>query len=202
VIETGDVVDDLAARILRMPTGPDVPVTWFLDIDGVLNVIGRAPHSPQDWPRFIRKAVHNSDWMAWPFCYSPDLMDLINLLVFRRLIQVRWLTTWEHDAYKAVAPQLGLHVGHILGGIDHGRAEAGWWKLRVVQQFREGKQGPFVWTEDEIKEHLQARVMVNSLPSLSGRVVACDETRGLTPAQFARILDYLDDCYASSVRTS
>jgi hypothetical protein len=169
---------------------------------GVLNVIGRAPHSPGDWPRYNRKAVHDGDWMAWPFCYSPDLMDLINLLVFLNHVQIRWLTTWEQDAYKSVAPQLGLRVGQLLGGIDCGAAEIGWWKLRVIQEHNAAVRGPFIWTEDEIKQNMHARLFVNALPDEAALIVMCDERKGLMPADVGSILDFLERRSTSSVWTS
>ena len=48
-------LDTLHAAILALPPGP--LVTWFLDVDGVLNLQDGEPAPPRDWPAYRRAVV-------------------------------------------------------------------------------------------------------------------------------------------------
>lgn len=188
---------DLMRRIEGMSV-THVPVTWFLDVDGVLNVIGKRPAGPADWLRFERGPVMNSDGRAWPFTWSPDLMACINLLVERKIVVVRWLTTWEWDAPRYVAPALGLDVGQWVGGADDDPWASTWWKLRAVETFMDDELGPFIWTDDDINGDLKARQFVDFLPIERGLAIAPESSRGLTPAHMEQIITLLEVWSAST----
>lgn len=184
--------DELKARINRLSV-TDVPVPWFLDVDGVLNVIGPRPCAFDDWLHFERGPVGNGEGLVWPFVWAPDLMDCINLLVERKLISIRWLTTWEYDAPKYVAPALGLKVGGWVAETDDIPFLVGWWKLRGIKNHMNDDPGPFIWTDDEIYQHFDARQFVDFLPPEQGLVLMPSDLRGLTPAHLDTIITWLGE---------
>ena len=76
---------------------------WFLDIDGVVNAL--ADGIP---PSGTRRTTAITMGRGWRIVYSPEVIDFINLVNREGFAEVRWLTTWEQDAHRELAPKVGL----------------------------------------------------------------------------------------------
>lgn len=179
--------EQLLSRITALPPR-GVPVPWLLDVDGVLNA-GRAARF---WGTSKTGAVPSDGW-RYPMTWAPDLIRIINQLVRYQQVSVRWLTTWEHEAPKQVAPMMGLEVGDWVAGVDEGQAT--WWKLDVIKGHVVDEPGPFIWTDDEISSELPARQFVEFLPIDEALVVSPDFHDGLTPAHMDRLVSALEECW-------
>ncbi len=186
-----EVVAELVERV-KTATAPAEAVPWFMDIDGVLNVIGKPPTG--GWGHYERTAVMTSSGYAFTVCWAPVLVRILNELSERGFISVRWLTTWEHDAHTHFAPALGLKLGQWVAGEDQG-FERSWWKLRVIREhIAETQEDPglFIWSDDEITDDLQARQETDFLPPERALIIACDPVRGLTPTHLHAVLDAIE----------
>lgn len=185
-------VDDLKRRI-RALSVTDVPVLpWFLDVDGVLNVIGPRPAGANDWPRYLRGPVGNGEGLVWPFVWSPDLVECINLLSAGGHVSIRWLTTWEYDAPRYVAPALGLRVGAWVAASDDMPYLRTWWKLRAIRDHLHDEPGPFIWTDDEIFDNHEARQVVDMELAERALVLQPSAKKGLTPGMISLIIDFIE----------
>ena len=91
----------------RRPHRPDrarpmsIPI-WFLDIDGVVNALARPA------PIGYQITTANTMGRGWRIAYSREVVDFINRVNREGLAEVRWLTTWEQDAHRELAPTVGL----------------------------------------------------------------------------------------------
>jgi hypothetical protein len=183
--------EELIARI-RDARRPVPPVPWFMDLDGVLNVIGSVPSD--DWGSYEQIEVLGDQDTAVPVIYASMLVRCLNEMVNRRLVEVTWLTTWERRAPLRFAPAVGLQLGDQVVEDPTG-ISAFWWKFAAVlkRQVVPGDPGwsPFVWTDDQITSDDQARDLLQ-LPSEHAVVISPDETRGLTPNHLAAVLDAID----------
>ncbi len=113
---------------------------WFLDIDGVINAL----ESDHD-DRFVSTTAWTQD-IEWPIRYRPSVVDFINEVHRAGLVEIRWLTTWEHDAGKSLAPAVGLDDFNAYLMTDN----ALWWKADIVAQSMRKEGRPIIWTDDEI----------------------------------------------------
>ncbi len=172
---------------------PPVPVPWFLDVDGVLNL----GHARSDrWPDYASGHVQSRTprtvtFFTWP----PLLVQVINVMAARGLVRIRWLTSWEFEAPGLVAPMMGLQVGSWVAGEN--REDEGFaWKLRVVQEHMADDDGFFIWTDDDIDRDRPARQMTDFLPDVRALVMCPDAQHGLTPADMHRILSAIETCCA------
>lgn len=186
-------VEAFRRRIVALP-GVGIPVTWFLDIDGVINIIGTRPRG--GWPRYANTYIPQGvDGLAWPVCYAPALIDLLNLLAQRRIVSFRWLTTWEHDAPKVFAPAVGLTIGRWVAAEDDG-SRPGWWKLNAIIDHVGEDSDMFIWTDDDMRDprvvKLAERQVIDMLPHRA-MTICPDARRGLTPEQFDVILTAIEE---------
>jgi hypothetical protein len=175
-----------------MLPSPGIPVTWFLDIDGVVNIIGPRPRG--GWPRYANTVIPQGvNGLAWPVCYAPGLVELLNVLHQRKIVSFRWLTTWEYDGPKIFAPAVGLDLGSWVAAEDIG-SSATWWKLdAIVDHLAGDDSGLFIWTDDDIKHFMQARQIVDMLDPQRALVICPDERKGLTPENFTAILTAIEE---------
>ena len=185
------VGQDLLERIRRTPR-PAAPIPWFMDLDGVLNIIGRLP--TVDWQWYERVAVMTDEDIAVPVVYAPMLMECLNEMAACELIEVHWLTTWEWRAPRQFAPSVGLQVGQRVIEDPTG-ISAFWWKLAAVlkRQVLPSDPGwsPFVWTDDQIGADDDAQELMR-LSREQAVVISPDEEHGLTPDHVGEILDAID----------
>jgi hypothetical protein len=77
----------------------------LLDVDGVINFIGR----PGGNALANNKAANiaTSDKRVFRIQWSTILIDEINR--WSTVAEIRWLTTWDEDARKCLAPVLGIN---------------------------------------------------------------------------------------------
>lgn len=129
----------------------------FLDFDGVLNVIP-SPNHPH----------LNNGWVTWngleigqfSILYAPELITAINEL--NQIAEIRWLTSWEHDAPLVVAPKLGIDAFPVAGTnaadgqtdprcvTDLDNRMNRWWKMNVVAESIAQECRPVMWLDDDI----------------------------------------------------
>ena len=119
-----------------------IPI-WFLDIDGVVNAISDAI------PPGYRRTTALTMGRGWRIVYSPDVVDFINFAHRQRLAEVRWLTTWEQDAHRELAPTVGLDAFPAYD-IPDADSPSGWWKADVVALSVAEEKRPIIWTDDDL----------------------------------------------------
>jgi hypothetical protein len=181
---------------------------WLLDVDGVLNAVTSDPDGVM-W-REWKQAFAEAQGRRWPICYAPAVTERIAALHNNGQVEVRWLTTWRHDANASLRHVLDLPeltvVADASGPIaltegeasSHGAAVAsaygaasGWWKLDALRQLiaREGGERPLVWTDDELAYRTEAVAWVrtNVRESL---LISPVTSIGLTPRHLDEITEF------------
>lgn len=186
-------VDAMKRRIRALPA-MGMPITWFLDVDGVINIIGNRPRG--GWPRYANTIIPQGvNGLAWPICYAPALVELLNLLAQRRVVSFRWLTTWEHDAPRVFAPAVGLTLGRWVAAEDTGTSR-GWWKLDAIIDHIGEDSDFFIWTDDHMHDSrvvkLAERHVIDMLPERA-MAICPDSRRGLRPEEFDVILTAIEE---------
>lgn len=181
-------LDDLEARVNALPTTATAVVDWFVDIDGVLNVLGDPKGG---WDAYARANIAGIFDIPWPLCWSPRLVRMMNVLAAKKAVNFRWLTTWEHDAPARFAPAVGLEVGAWVAGEDLGDSPV-WWKLDVIVEHLRDATDLMIWTDDDIADFLHARRVVDFLHPDQAVVICPDRSKGLTPSDFALILGAIE----------
>lgn len=173
---------------------------WLLDIDGVINAVTDAPDG-RVWPRdqWIR-ATATCAGIGWPLLAARPVLDFIRRVHLHGRAEIRWHTTWQHDAYDVAAaldlPRFPIQPCPEADALQRvgGAAPSGprWWKLpaavRVVRQ--EGRA--LLWTDDDAGFQLP-----DPAPRLFGGttalVVSPRTHQGLTIRHLHRIGAFLDD---------
>lgn len=155
---------------------------WFLDIDGVVNAI--ADGIPPGYQRTTAITLGR----GWRIVYSPEVVDFINLANREGFAEVRWLTTWEQDAHRSLAPKVGLEIFPAYD-IPDDDSPSGWWKADVVAASIEEEGRPFVWTDDDLEiddvDFLRDRDQRSALP------IATVPAVGLSRDDLSRITAFL-----------
>lgn len=146
----------------------------LVDVDGVLNAVGPPDDSWPDWQR--GNAVAGG--RTWPIRWSPSVVTA--LLSWRDRADLRWLTTWGHDANAGLHTLLGLpelpvagtHADVAAGGDPDpaGSSLAGitpaapdeltghWWKFDVVRLLLTAEPGRrLVWLDDDLADSEEVR---------------------------------------------
>lgn len=134
---------------------------WLLDVDGVLNAVTREPVLSEWDDMTLTRASANG--RSWPIWYSPALIARINALVEMDRVEVRWLTTWTHDAAQHLSPVIGLD-GAEWGVVERRPPTSyRWWKLEAAQRVmdEEGVR-PLVWTDDDLRYERLAMHWLNA----------------------------------------
>lgn len=173
---------------------------FFLDIDGVVNVIpprkGVPPHLKvwEDW-RKIEVATY-------PINYSPNLIDHLNRISEKA--DIVWLTTWRKEAPKDFAPAVGLNDFKFLNhtGVEDpwgttssfgGSPENRWWKMNAVLHHIDTVGTPFIWIDDEMrsstKKYVRGIAEDCNIPNL---MFVPFDTRGIDREHIERIDSFTD----------
>ena len=155
-----------------------IPI-WFLDVDGVVNALARPA------PIGYQITTANTMGRGWRIAYSREVIDFINRVNREGLAEVRWLTTWEQDAHRELAPDVGLDAFPAYD-IPDDDSPSGWWKADVVARLdRRREARPFIWTDDDLEtedvDFLRAQTERSALP------IATDPAAGLSNDDLARI---------------
>ncbi|MFK3983878.1 hypothetical protein ACI2K4_26290 [Micromonospora sp. NPDC050397] len=176
---------------------------WLLDVDGVVNAISRRPDRSV-WPRdrwVSGTAV--SAGIEWPILAAQPVLDFIREVHERGRAEVRWHTTWQHDA---------LHLAELLGLPTFATQEApefaereqglagaapvsvgrGWWKYPAAERVVRDERRPLVWTDDdatwELRGHDNGEELARLAPTL---IVSPPAHTGLTPKHLRNIDAFL-----------
>lgn len=146
----------------------------LLDVDGVLNCSGESPwpDAKTTWPQV------RHEWGAsrCRVTTSPRIGDALLSLD----VEIRWLTTWGHDANRRISPRAGLPQRLPVAGVpvesDHGKMR---WKVDVVVDTV--KLGRFViWVDDDAERQLEDEIRSRAAGA-ELLVLRTDPQTGLTP---------------------
>lgn len=166
-----------------------VPV-WLLDIDGVLNAVGGRNVFRNKWPESLwlesEYTVHGSG--PYRVVVAQPVVDFINLVHGQGLVEVRWHTTWQHDALR-LGEWLKLPSFPVHPAPEYlATFKRGWWKLpgayRVTKENRS-----LIWTDDDIRYEIRPN---NQLYQPSNLIISPDDRYGLSPDDLDKIKTFLE----------
>jgi hypothetical protein len=116
-------------------------VRWFLDVDGTISPYGLT----EKWTGLTLYSESQRSDLAVP--YRPDIIEGIQRLRDKQVLDIVWLTTWDED-------ELAMWSRAGLGPFPSVRRKAGrgqWWKARAVRTWMHKHPfGRVVWTDDDI----------------------------------------------------
>ena len=159
-----------------------IPI-WFLDVDGVVNALAR--------PAPIGYQVTTAKTMGrgWRIAFSREVVDFINLVNREGFAEVRWLTTWEQDAHRELAPRVGLDT-FMAYDIPEDDSTSGWWKADVVALSVAEEKRPIIWTDDELEQ--EDVDFLNGSLDVASCAVSTDPNIGLSDDDRVRILGFIE----------
>lgn len=163
---------------------PDAPL-WLLDVDGVINAVcGSVP------PGYERRRVN-----GYQITWNPVVIDRMRQLHETSAVEIRWLTTWCHDAATKIAPALGLPLDCIVeGDADHKSLRDGWWKSHTAKRLSDAEPDrALIWTDDDL-DYAERNGEVDWLRDRTGPTFAYapDVRQGITPKYLARIETFIE----------
>ncbi len=147
------------------------PALILLDVDGVLNALGRPlPERPS-----YRSGRAGTGGRSYEIAWAPEVVTRLVALHTSGAAEVRWLTTWGHGANGSLRQLLAMPELDVAGTYDHLTAagepdrEAGslaavtpaardgltgrWWKFDVVASLlAEDPVRRLVWLDDDLAE--------------------------------------------------
>lgn len=148
-------------------------VRWFLDVDGTISPYGLA----EEWTGLTLYSESLCSDLAVP--YRPDIIEGIQRLRDKQIVDIVWLTTWD-EAELAIWSRAGL------GPFPSVRRKAGrgqWWKARAVRTWmRKHPSSRVVWTDDDITAS-----GLQGLDRTRVLAIAPDPTTGLRAKDLVRI---------------
>lgn len=157
------------------------PMPVFLDVDGVLSPLPPVRLHPDLRPLtggrgFIADMLHN-----------PHLTRALADLHARDVIAITWLTTWEHEANRDLAPLLRWPP---LPTITRPQtlASARGWKADAIETHAP-KSGPYVWVDDDISPTV--RDHYRRLHGARALLLAPDRGTGITRAHLTALTSHL-----------
>lgn len=147
-------------------------VPLLLDVDGVLNCVGRRPTN-ECWNDWTTAMVWDEQW---PICHSQQMADALTSLD----VDIHWLTTWEDMANVHIGPLFGwkelpvLKTGYAVAAAgriyvpnvpyEEFRFDnpTGWWKFEMAQRFYHDEvlakgEHKMVWIDDDLATEYPAR---------------------------------------------
>lgn len=175
-------------------------IVWFMDIDGVLNAFN-PNEAKQAWNTdtintFTLQPTGTQS--RYRMNVIPEVVEKVNDLLERFPIELRWLTTWEHDANLLFAPKVGLRndfevcesaqvspgFATFAGNVDL--------KTMFIQEAVSDPTARIIWTEDcipidpsiDVEELLQNPRLCPIRPN---------DDIGLSPNDFIQIENWLKE---------
>ena len=186
-------------------TSPGIkPVTWLLDVDGVLNAVARKPDLSV-WPAsaWVRLQAQ-AGGRTYPILAARPVLDFVTEVAASDTVEVRWHTTWRHDAVASLAPALGLpelvveHAPEFDSRAGSASGYAGtysgpaWWKLPAARRVIAGG-GALVWTDDDLaRVSVRREVDEEPVPVERALLIAPRTELGLTPAHLREIAAFVE----------
>jgi hypothetical protein len=163
------------------------PPVWLLDVDGVINAYRagwyHSPHVVQVWSP--------SDQYSYRIRWEPKLVEAINRIHARGLVEMRWSTTWCPDIG---ALEAALGIGPFETAFQDRPPDLTWEDLKAraaLAVLGEGRRQ--VWTDDV--ETDAARKRFPQLAEAENRgqalLIAPNPSRGLRPHHIKRIETFL-----------
>lgn len=164
----------------------NLPVSIYLDVDGVVNPFG--PIDATDW---------GSEWKIadagiLDVAFAPEAVEELNELAAHPFARFVWLTTWERLAPEFLCPAIGLNGQEwpVLSsqGWDEGPE---WWKLVALQKDLAATGAErFVWLDDQLGQESDARSWVEYQQD---RVlcISPDPRKGLSRSDLAAVRAFL-----------
>ena len=187
---------------MSLAARPEPPVTWLLDVDGVLNAVTSRPDTsvwPADaWVRTEARAAGR----AYPILAAQPVLDFVAAVAASGAADVRWHTTWQHDAVASLAPALGLpplpvedapefQVAGGASGYAGTHTAPAWWKLSAARRAVSSGR-PLVWTDDDLARFgVQREIDEQPFEPDTVLLVAPRTDIGLTPAHLRAIDAFL-----------
>ncbi len=178
------------------------PVLLLLDVDGVLNALARPLPADLTW-RTGRATAHGRSFeIAW----APEVVARLVALHTSDEVELRWLTTWGHDANTSLRQLLEMPELTVAGTYQDAYDPASdgdpdaqpgslaavtpaardgltgrWWKFDVVTSLLVGEPGRrLVWLDDDLAGEADlarwTRLQTDAL------TLAPEPTTGLTAA--------------------
>jgi hypothetical protein len=158
---------------------PSIRPLLLLDVDGVLNPIGRLPSDG------VPDGFHEHRIAGLRVLLNPSHGVWIRELATR--YEVAWATSWEHDANDLIAPLLGVPVD--LPVVTFEASDAGWMvKLPAIAAFAADR--PTAWVDDQISDADRAWADARQAPTL---FVSTDSRIGWTRDHIDQLLTFADE---------
>lgn len=163
----------------------------LLDIDDVINIFGYKPDETI-WRKWERGSAY-AHGRAWGLLWAPALIDAITEIHTAGLAEIRWHTTWQHEALN-----FGAEVGLPDFPIQEARVHGGqpWWKIAAAERVLAAEGRALVWLDDQINgfhlgEHFNSYIHhdFGGVPNLLA--IAPRPHQGLTPRHMAQVTERL-----------
>lgn len=123
---------------------------FLLDVDGVINCFpARIPRRDRPAP----DALHTFEADGFPINVRLTVVSWLQELAQSGRVDIRWLTTWGHNANHSLVPHLGLPELQVQAEERDwpNLHKSRWWKLEAVKQLAaEQPDRPVIWVDDEI----------------------------------------------------
>jgi hypothetical protein len=154
----------------------------YVDLDGVLGPLpDKNTIQPSQWPGGL------DTWLfgRMPIHYAPELVLRLNALQDAGA-QFVWATSWQHMAVDFSNAGLLCEEWPVLTIPPQHNDRTIWWKWKVVRQDWERRgRPPFVWIDDDLRRHRNARRWVESTPN--GHWISPRSEAGISPAEMDRL---------------
>jgi hypothetical protein len=160
----------------------------LLDVDGVLNACpiwdptgaDRDCPWPGGWKEF-RAGGYNIK-------FAPDLCDALLDIHDSGLAEVRWLTTWGHEANAQLAESFGFPHFQVVGVPPTWGETQGWWKFPLAVAAT-ALARRVVWADDDLPRSPEALAWAQS--TFTVLPLTPEPFLGLTPADLEKAIGFL-----------
>ncbi len=164
---------------MSIPAVGDSRPVLYLDVDGVLNIVGGAG----EWPDFAPHRVTLRPGAT----YTLLLSSLMGAALAALPVEIRWATTWAEIANEKLSSLIGLPAD--LAVVCRPAVSNSPFKYQAVRTQVESERRPFVWIDDEainrIADHWLAACEVPHL------VIKPNPFNGITPGHIEQIRAWL-----------
>jgi hypothetical protein len=142
--------------------------------------------------------------ISYPILAAQPVLDFIRDVAASGAADVRWHTTWRHDAVVHLAPALGLPALALEDAPEFDAARHGpsgylgaytgwrWWKLPAARRaIAAGRV--LVWTDDDLaRTSVRGEIAEEPIPADTTLLIAPRPDVGLTPRHLRTIAAFLE----------